>query len=110
MSYHYAAMKLAEKLQKNLAHKVTVDEYGTVLVHSPHFAIHITHRPWYCDRGKYLLYCESRDQRVATVDCSDGFPRYYFKDQSLCVELKAWLEAREQHIKLRENTGGKASD
>ena len=61
----------------------------------------IAMRPPMCDRGRWLLNADSKDSRILTIDHADRFPRYYFNDTSLCVELKAWLHARGQLMSMR---------
>lgn len=64
-------------------------------------------RPTYCDRGRYQWGCESKDQRVMTVDSADRFPRYFFGLDEMISEMQAWCDIRKQEIILiRKEVGG----
>lgn len=54
----------------------------------------ISHRPSYCDRGRFQWMVESTDPRELTIDAQDCFPRMYFQEESLIREVEAWLNAR----------------
>jgi hypothetical protein len=58
----------------------------------------IARRPAYCDRGRFLWHCESKDSRILTIDHADGFPRYFFGAAALVNEMAAWCEARKQRV------------
>ena len=57
----------------------------------------------YCDRGRWLLNADSKDPTKITLDWADGFPRYYFEDECLLREMKAWLFARGQFGSMKDN-------
>lgn len=56
--------------------------------------IWVQKRPDYCDRGRWQLNAKSFDSRMVSIDEQDGFPRYYFTNEALILEVMAWLRAR----------------
>lgn len=55
-------------------------------------------RPAYCDRGRFLWHCSSKDQRFLTIDEADRFPRYFFGADALVSEMIRWAAKRGQTI------------
>jgi hypothetical protein len=52
--------------------------------------ISIERRPWYCDRGRYLVKTE------LPLDIAEGFPRYYFSLDVAKSEIAVWLKGRRE--------------
>ncbi len=78
------------------------DDTGTLNIIVPPIKAWITERPYYCDRGRWQLNAESTDPAKLTIDWADGFPRYYFHEDSLVMELATWLMTRLAQIKPTE--------
>lgn len=51
-----------------------------------------TPRPHYCNRGRWLVFVV--DQGLLDVDGADGFPRYYFKLETMRSEIETFANAR----------------
>lgn len=75
------------------------------------FCLWIDRRPHYCDRGRWQVNVESLDVSLASIDQYDMFPRYYFLDESLAREVRAWLDVRmvpvKQQLAVRTAEHGK---
>lgn len=56
--------------------------------------ISIENRPYYCDRGQYIVKVFSNCPKTFYIDEEDMFPRYYFIFDNLLSELDCWLRAR----------------
>jgi hypothetical protein len=55
------------------------------------YDIHIVKRPWYCDRGDWLILVDG----INDIDYNDGFPRYYFgTDDEVKQQMEIWLNRR----------------
>lgn len=72
----------------------TYDTITTIEIHKAPFFLWIDSRPAYCDRGRWLVHARSVDVTLAVVDDADMFPRYYFNDDALAKEVRAWLDVR----------------
>ena len=57
------------------------------------YQISIIPRPFYWDRGKWLV--QLRSKIVYGVDDCDLFPRYYFKLENAKEEMLLWANARQ---------------
>lgn len=52
-------------------------------------------RPPYCDRGRWIVKVTPEGgEFLLSFDDQDGFPRYYFHNESLVREVRTWLETR----------------
>lgn len=47
-------------------------------------------RPWYCDRGRYIVKPE------LPLDPAEWWPRYYFSIDVAKSEVEAWLKGRKE--------------
>lgn len=56
------------------------------------FEIYAEPRPHYCDRGEWKVIINSLV--VSPLDDQEGFPRYYFKLQTLKDEMELWANKR----------------
>lgn len=79
-----------------------VDEYDIVIIDIDVLHIWIAPRPYYCDRGRWLVHAESTDPIKLSLDASDGFPRYYFDNTALVTEVIRFIEARDKELKPDE--------
>jgi hypothetical protein len=57
-------------------------------------------RPYYCDRGNFLMKLHPRpgSKLALDVDGQDGWPRYYFDKGRAKREVEAWLRKRGQWL------------
>jgi hypothetical protein len=67
-------------------------EWLTVRV--PQALITVEPRPYYCDRGNFIVKVFPRGDLALSLDEYDAFPRYYFGVQACADELLAWMQAR----------------
>ena len=61
----------------------------------PDVRIFIERRPYYCDRGRYGFWAESKVNEKLTIDFADGFPRYFFSLQRAFDEMYDWILFRD---------------
>ena len=61
----------------------------------PDVKIYIEKRNWYCDRGRYGFWAESKNDDKVCIDFADGFPRYFFSLQRAFDEMHDWIEFRQ---------------
>lgn len=59
----------------------------------------VSHRPVYCDRGRYNIFIEKTPDSLFGIDAEDCFPRYFFNLQRAIDELKDWYDFNELRIK-----------
>lgn len=91
-------MKNEELLKSLIFHLASKPPHYYVDVELTDVTWGIAVRPAYCDRGRYLWNCESKDNTKCTIDNADGFPRYFFSLEAMQIEMKLWCEARSQII------------
>ena len=60
----------------------------------PTVIIYLERRPFYCDRGRYGFWAESKDNKKVDIDYADGFPRYFFSLQRAFDEMYDWVQFR----------------
>ena len=60
----------------------------------PNVTIYLERRPYYCDRGRYGFWAESKVPDQLTIDWADGFPRYFFSLQRAFDEMHDWVQFR----------------
>jgi len=77
----------------------TIDHYQTINIIEGPLSAFITKRPFYCDRGRWLVNVHSTDSAIITIDTADMFPHYYFFDHCLVEELSHWWNLRRAQIK-----------
>lgn len=65
-----------------------------IIVELPETRIIIEKRNFYCDRGRYGFWAESKNQEKVSIDFADGFPRYFFSLQRAFDEMNDWVEFR----------------
>lgn len=87
-----------EQTQELLQALIHLPRYGWIEVDLESCSFTVQKRPPYCDRGSYTWLCDSKDQRVLTIEEADGFPRYYFHVASLTMEMEAWCKVRGQEV------------
>ncbi len=63
------------------------DAHGTWWYRIGEFAVWITARPPYCDRGHF----QSVTHQVPDIDDSDRFPRYFMDLERAKAEMAEWL-------------------
>ena len=80
-----------------------IDEYDTIWIKQGAISAWISQRPHYCDRGRWLVHAESTDPAILTIDAADGFPRYYFYNESLVREFGHWFALRIGNAEVRQN-------
>jgi hypothetical protein len=56
--------------------------------------IYIERRNFYCDRGRYGFWAESKKPDKFVIDFADGFPRYFFSLQRAMDEMYDWTIVR----------------
>lgn len=67
---------------------------GYAEIDLPLVKITIEKRPYYCDRGRYGFWADSKDDSQVTIDFADFFPRYFFSLQRAMDEINDWIEIR----------------
>lgn len=50
--------------------------------------------PYYFDRGRFLVKAFSDNQILFSLDDEDLFPRYYFAEPSLLIEVSKFIQAK----------------
>ncbi len=73
---------------------VVYDEEGFPRVELPNVVIYLERRPFYCDRGRWGFWAESKGEEKVDIDYADGFPRYFFSLQRALDEMKDWVDFR----------------
>lgn len=59
------------------------------------YEIHIAKRPYYCDRGDWMIYVFGVNN---DLDYADGFPRYFFgTDDEVKLQMETWLNRRKAY-------------
>lgn len=67
-----------------------------------HYEIIIERRPFYCDRGDWMIWVEAKGEAglISGLDGADGFPRYFFGGENqVKQQMETWAERRENVIK-----------
>jgi hypothetical protein len=60
-------------------------------------------RPFYCDRGDWLMYVDEQCSKWRTVDHQDGLPRYFFGDEEAVKEQFLRWARKRKGVKLDTN-------
>jgi hypothetical protein len=89
--YEVFGNELIKHMGRDIFHVIDID--------CDYCSISITNRPGHCDRGRFLVYIESKDHELKTnkchIDAADQFPRYYFSLRNAFSEIALWLKKRQ---------------
>lgn len=86
-----------EELLRDRGLPVTHEEpaaAGWLKVEVDQALVTIEARPYYCDRGNFIVKVFPRGDLALSLDSQDGFPRYYFGVLACADELCAWMKVR----------------
>lgn len=83
-------MKTIEQVKQDIL------DHGFSDIEGRHCIVNIEPRPNYCDRGRFIVKVFTDAGTPALVDSADCFPRYYFGEDAMMSEIKAWMNARSQ--------------
>jgi len=67
------------------------------------WTIWLTERPYYCDRGRWLVYVESSG--APAPDAQEGFTRYFFDLDNAKWEMREWVKIRKEIMKKANAAG-----
>lgn len=71
----------------------------TITIRGKHCSVWISKRPYYCDRGNFLAHIEVHVPPLRlSIDEADGWPRYYFDEERMKLEILAWLHKRGEWV------------
>lgn len=72
----------------------------TMTIHGKHCSVWISKRPHYCDRGNFLAHLEvdAAGYLRLGIDEADLWPRYYFDEERMKLEILAWLHKRGEWV------------
>lgn len=86
-------------------HKPLVGEqYSTIFIENDVFTMWVEPRPDHCDRGRWMWMVQPMHNVDATVDEADMFPRYFFHQECLVMELTTWLKTRMRRVESKRAT------
>ena len=105
----YPVYQLAKALQ-DAGLPVSIDEHQEIWIIKYPLQVGIMQRPSYCDRGRWQVLGESLDSRRITVDHDDMFPRYYFFQECLVMEIGHWFQLRLNDKRNRMAEAEEAND
>lgn len=73
----------------------------TMTIRGKHCSVWISKRPHYCDRGNFLAHLDVDHAATPVflyVDEADSWPRYYFDEERMKLEILAWLHKRGEWV------------
>lgn len=86
--------KVAEELAARGV-PVTRERNDWLRIDVPQAQITIEPRPFYCDRGNFIVQVFPRGDLALSLDSQDGFPRYYFGVTACADEVTEWMRVRQ---------------